>query len=127
MRSQSPWKPYSSHRDVVLPASRTEPAPNHTQQPRPAKAKRWRMKVVGLLLVVFLIWASVKWWEQQQMLQEMEAELNMLQVKVNEAEERQVELETEINRLHDPEYIAEIARRDYFLSRQGETIFKISD
>ncbi|GGK33569.1 cell division protein DIVIC [Caldalkalibacillus thermarum] len=127
MQTQQPWKQYGSYRDASNSQSASEPLSNDREETRPAKARRRRMQAVGLLLVLFLTWAGLKWWDQQQMLQEMEAELNLLQVQVEEARMRQAELKTEINRLHDPEYIAEIARRDYFLSREGETIFKIKE
>ncbi|EGL81873.1 Septum formation initiator [Caldalkalibacillus thermarum TA2.A1] len=127
MQTQQPWKQYGSYRDASNSQSSSEPLSNDREETRPAKARRRRMQAVGLLLVLFLTWAGLKWWDQQQMLQEMEAELNLLQVQVEEARKRQAELKTEINRLHDPEYIAEIARRDYFLSREGETIFKIKE
>ncbi len=41
--------------------------------------------------------------------------------------EEQIILEEEIVKLNDDEYIAKIARRDYFLSEEGEIIFKIAD
>ncbi len=42
---------------------------------------------------------------------------------VNEANEEQMDLIYQLRRLEDEDYIAEIARRDYFMSNEGEIIF----
>ncbi len=47
---------------------------------------------------------------------ELEAELEL-------ANKQQIDLREEIKKLNDYEYIGEIARRDYFFSNDGETIF----
>ena len=41
--------------------------------------------------------------------------------------DKQSALEEEIVKLNDDEYIAKLARRDYFLSDEGEIIFNIPD
>lgn len=60
-----------------------------------------------------------------------------LEMKINEKErlfeelqalkQEGTELEEEIDRLQDPDYIAKIARRDYFLSKEGEIIFQLNE
>lgn len=50
-----------------------------------------------------------------------------LEQKIAALQEEQVILEEEIIKLNDNEYIAKIARRDYFLSEEGEIIFKFTD
>ncbi|WP_078543194.1 FtsB family cell division protein [Litchfieldia alkalitelluris] len=50
-----------------------------------------------------------------------------LEQKIANLQEEQVILEEEIVKLNDNEYIAKIARRDYFLSEEGEIIFKFTD
>ncbi|MFC4323925.1 FtsB family cell division protein [Litchfieldia salsa] len=50
-----------------------------------------------------------------------------LEKEVASLKEQQVMLEEEIIKLDDDEYIAKIARKDYFLSKEGEIIFKIAD
>lgn len=101
----------------------TEEKGNPSHQPATLKS---RLLVLGLgvVFLLFLIWAANVWWEQEEALQKMDEEIAALQEKVREAQERQEELNREIELLNNPEYIAEIARRDYFLSREGEIIFK---
>lgn len=56
--------------------------------------------------------------EKNEKKQNVEAELASL-------EKNQQLLEEEIVKLNDDEYIAKIARRDYFLSNKGEVIFNL--
>ena len=58
--------------------------------------------------------------EKQQILKEREEEL----VEVIETQEL---LKLQIAKLDDDEYIAKLARKEYFLSEQGEIIFTIPD
>jgi cell division protein DivIC len=48
-----------------------------------------------------------------------------LQSELIEMQKRQGKLEEEVVKLNDDEYIAKIARRDYFLSETNEIIFSI--
>jgi cell division protein DivIC len=50
-----------------------------------------------------------------------------LEQEVAKLKEEQVLLEEEIIKLDDDDYIAKIARKDYFLSKEGEIIFKLTD
>lgn len=91
------------------------------------KSKRRRIKLLGLFMVAFLVWASSLWLDQREALQTKTEELEIVKVKVQEANEKQLEISYQIKRLHDKDYIAEVARRDFFLSRPGEIIFKVPD
>ncbi len=53
----------------------------------------------------------------------LESEVERLQQELDEAEEKQQELELEVERLDDPEYIERIARRRLGLVRPGEELF----
>lgn len=117
---------YSSRHRSTLERREAEPS-TESEQTEPGPLKRWVMVLLGLALLFFLVWAACKWWEQEQMIKEMQAEVAAMQKRVEEARQRQAELRLEITRLHDLEYIAEIARRDYFMSKGNETIFKIKD
>ncbi|WP_456277133.1 FtsB family cell division protein [Bacillus sp. AK128] len=52
-------------------------------------------------------------------------ERDQLQSELKGMEKQQTMLEEEIVKLNDDEYIAKIARRDYFLSEDNEIIFSI--
>lgn len=89
--------------------------------------KKRRLKLLGILLAIFLLWSGSIWLGQQEKLAEQREELALKQEEARQVKQRQIELTEEIKRLHDLEYIGEVARRDYFLSKPGEMIFKIAE
>lgn len=91
------------------------------------KGKRGRLRLLAIGLAIFMMWATSTWWEQQVALQEQQAELEELESEAEEIRQYQLELNQQITRLHDLDYIAEIARKEYFLSKDGEMIFNVSD
>ncbi len=55
------------------------------------------------------------------------SERDNLQIDLKEMKKRQGKLEDEVVKLNDDEYIAKIARRDYFLSEDNEIIFSVPE
>lgn len=62
---------------------------------------------------------------QLSVLEEKEAEKKLLQKQLSGLERRQQILEEEIVKLNDDEYIAKLARKEYFLSEENEIIFNL--
>lgn len=62
---------------------------------------------------------------QAAMLTEKEHKKEKLQTRLSELKKTEELLNEEIVKLNDEEYIAKLARRDYFLSDKGEIIFTI--
>jgi len=93
---------------------------------RKQKLKR-RLIVLGILFVIIFSGMMYK----QALLE------STLEMKINEKERLLEEfqalkqegnkLEQEIDRLQEPDYIAKIARRDYYLSKEGEIIFQLNE
>ncbi|WP_404330660.1 septum formation initiator family protein [Mesobacillus maritimus] len=54
-------------------------------------------------------------------------EKERLEMELADLQKDQKHLEEEIVKLNDEEYIAKLARRDYFLSQEGEIIFNLPD
>ncbi len=50
-----------------------------------------------------------------------------LENKLIALQEKEVELEKDVNKLKDPEYLARYAREKYFYSKDGEYILRIPD
>jgi cell division protein DivIC len=50
-----------------------------------------------------------------------------LEQKLEKLGKQQKRLEEEIKKLNDDEYIAELARKNYFLSKEGEIIFTVPE
>lgn len=88
---------------------------------------RRRFIVLSIVAGLFIYWAGSSWLEQQAALQQQNVKLEEAQSLLHEALARQHDLNQQVTSLHDYEYIAEIARKDYFLSKPGEMIFKIQE
>ncbi len=84
-----------------------------------------RKRIVYLIMGSFLIWASYNWYEQSQIVDAKEAELHQLEQQLSQYYQEKEMLEYKMLRLNDPEYLANIARSNLFLSKPGETIFNI--
>lgn len=95
-----------------------------------------QMKRKGLIrrLIAFSILAAIISYglismvvSQQKTINEKMAQKEKLQEQLTTLEDEQVFLEEEIVKLNSDEYIEKIIRRDYFLSKEGEIIFKVGD
>jgi len=80
--------------------------------------------IIGLVFSYGMITTILS---QQANIEKNLEEKQQLEGEIAKLQEEQVVLEEEIVKLNDDEYIAKIARRDYFLSEEGEIIFKIGD
>ena len=76
--------------------------------------------VIGGLLVTSMV-------TRANILDEKLAEKADLEEQVANLESDEKKLKNEIEKLNDDEYIAKLARRDYFLSDEGEIIFTIPE
>lgn len=77
------------------------------------------LTISGFLVSTLISRASV--------LEEKQTQKAQLEAKLEKLERQQAILEEEIIKLNDDEYIAKLARRDYFLSDEGEIIFNIPE
>lgn len=64
---------------------------------------------------------------QHKAMNEKQEQKEKLQEQLTTLKDEQVLLEEEIVKLNNDEYIEKIIRRDYFLSKEGEIIFKVGD
>lgn len=76
--------------------------------------------VMGFIMISTLI-------SQSSTLNEKTAEKKKLQVKIASLQEREKELNDQIVKLKDDDYLAKLARKDLFLSEKGEIIFNIPE
>ncbi|WP_025028153.1 FtsB family cell division protein [Caldalkalibacillus mannanilyticus] len=119
-------QPQSKTREVQQPPFSNRPSKeDHDAPMNKNKGKRRRMTLLAVCIIALIYWSSSVWAAQQKVIAEKQEELEALQVQVNQATEQQVELTYRMKRLEDLEYIAEVARREYFLSKPGELIFMV--
>jgi len=93
-----------------------------------------RRKLLFRRLAVFSLFAFVMAFimistliSQSSTLDEKAAEKKKLQVKIASLQDREKELNDQIVKLQDEDYLAKLARKDLFLSEKGEIIFNIPE
>ncbi|OZU89536.1 cell division protein [Virgibacillus indicus] len=95
------------------------------------KRKRQRLirrLVLFSMVVVITIGTIAAYHVKQRVLQsEKQEQYQQLEEELASLQKQEENLKEEIELLNDEEYVLEIARTNYFLSKEGELIFKIPD
>lgn len=86
-----------------------------------------RLSLFFCLALVFGILMGKTLLDQRAILQDKEDRKEVVEQELAKLEKEQQRLEEEIVKLNDDDYIAKIARRDYFMSEEDEIIFNIPD
>ncbi|ADU28353.1 FtsB family cell division protein [Evansella cellulosilytica] len=97
----------------------------HEHKLRRRKGLIRRLTFFGCLIMGFFIFTGITLYNQHTLINEQELEKQQLEDKLLELENEEQNLKEEIELLHDPDYIAEIARRDFYLTKPGETLFQL--
>lgn len=90
---------------------------------RRTRIHTWRMRFVGVLMVVFLAWAGKVWAEQQDKMAQMQLQRVQLEQQRNEVRTQHVRYTLEKAKLTDVEYIEQKVRKDFGMTRQGDYVF----
>ncbi|ENQ3108298.1 cell division protein DivIC [Bacillus sp. 491mf] len=90
--------------------------------------KRVYRRLALFLAVAFvaIVSVSVIFYQQNSAINTKEAKVKELEKETNVLMTKEEQLKEEIKKLHDENYVLEIARRDYYFSKPGEIIFPIS-
>lgn len=92
-------------------------------QPMQEQGQKRRKRLLALIVIPFCIWAGFTWYDQQAVLLAKKEEKVKVQQTFDQVKLENEELKYQVNKLNDNDYIAELARRDYHLSKPGEVIF----
>ncbi|MGD6819092.1 FtsB family cell division protein [Metabacillus sp. 84] len=82
-----------------------------------------RLTVFGGIALIFAVFIISGMISQSASLSEQAEQKDKLKSELNDLNKEQKILEEEIVKLNDDEYIAELARRELYLSKENETIF----
>ncbi|MFD2923465.1 FtsB family cell division protein [Halobacillus naozhouensis] len=90
------------------------------------KKRLFRRIVLFALFVMIVAGSMVTYHVQQQSLHAQKQEhYEDLQAKMDKLKKEEKNLKEEIKLLNNEEYVLQIARSDYFFSKEGEIIFKM--
>ncbi|WP_035054708.1 FtsB family cell division protein [Carnobacterium pleistocenium] len=97
---------------------------------RKRKQKRHiRRRIVGILVIsgFFVSGFAVNIWTNTQTISQMEEEKTESQTELKLVEKEQDDLDNQIKKLEDEDYVAKVARSQYYLSEDNEIIFSLPE
>lgn len=97
---------------------------------RAAKRKKLLIRRLSVFLVLALVLSYLtisSYVSRTSLLEAKKEEKVKLEATLAKLEKKQAMLENEVIKLNDDEYIAKLARSEYFLSDKGEIIFNIPE
>ena len=86
-----------------------------------------RLGAFAVIVVVVMGWLTLTMVDKSQALAAKESEKAEVLQALEEVQEEQAMLKSQILKLNDDEYIAKLARKEYFLSEDNEIIFSIPE
>ncbi len=91
------------------------------------KKKARRMVTFGVASFLLIIIISITLFSVFTEILDKYKEKNELENQLIALEEKEKELENDVKKLEDPEYLARYAREKYFYSKDGELIIRIPE
>ncbi|HWL25027.1 MAG TPA: septum formation initiator family protein [Ureibacillus sp.] len=88
---------------------------------------RRRIVAFGAIASVILVFLVSTIFSQEQRISKKEQEKAEVLAELEKVQDQQDMLNIQITKLEDDDYIAKLARKEYFLSEEGEIIFTIPD
>lgn len=91
------------------------------------KKKAKRIATFGVLSIILVITICLTLFSVIIEIFDKYQEKNQLSTELIALQEQEKELETDVKKLEDPEYLARYAREKYFYSKDGELILRIPE
>lgn len=91
------------------------------------KKKATRIATFGILSIILIIIISATLFTVFKDIISKYKEKKELKQELVALQEKKEELETDVKKLEDPEYLARYAREKYFYSKEGELILRIPE
>lgn len=91
----------------------------------PSVGARRRLKLLLVVVALFMCWAGYTLLTQQHHTSQRSGQLHEVKAKLLDAQQKNQALQQEIQRLNDPEYIGQIARKEQGMGLPGETPIQV--
>jgi len=98
---------------------------DHAREPN--IGKRRRIKFLFFMMLCLFVWAAATIWNQSGTFRSNAAKLHTVMQQQAEIMNSNAALKKEIAQFNDPEYRAEIYRKELHFGKPGETTFEISN
>lgn len=100
---------------------------NKTPSQPNKKGQKRRVRLFMFFVLCLSVWTGYTVYLQSDVLAEKETQLEALKQDALKVQQAHSELTYKVSRLNDKEYIAELARKNFFLSKPGEIIYVIPE
>lgn len=97
------------------------------RQRRRQRLLRRRLIVFGIILFITIVAFAQAYIEKQSLHAKKQQEYEQLQQQFTALDEEESKLLEEINLLQDEDYILRIAKTNYFFTKEGEIVFKLTE
>lgn len=94
---------------------------NHTKRNMKGSHRTKRMAL--MIMIGFIIWGGVTFWDQMEKSRVKASQLDILQSKLDDVTLHNEKLNHEVSRLNDDEYIEQKIRTELHYAKPDETIF----
>lgn len=97
------------------------------------KKKKFGKRAKGRLFIAFIFFGAIismlsyKFFYNIKMIQDMRTEKKFLEEQLVKLEEEEKVLESDIQKLNDPSYVARYVREKYLYSKDGELIIRLPE
>ncbi|WJP97736.1 FtsB family cell division protein [Macrococcus bovicus] len=92
-----------------------------------SRVVRKRLAVFGGFLVAILLFLSVMMFMQMNQNKELASAYQEKSAELKKLKDQEIALKEQLKQLNSKEYITKVARSEYFLSNDGEIIFKLPE
>lgn len=92
-----------------------------------SKKAKGRLFIAFILFGIVIVTLSYNFFDNIYQIMEMRKEKKQLEERLVKLQEEEEALETDIQKLEDPTYIARYAREKYLYSKDGELIIRIDE
>ncbi|GIO35027.1 MULTISPECIES: FtsB family cell division protein [Paenibacillus] len=106
--------------------TQTAKTKQETKTVQSAGARR-RIWIWASFMIVFMGWAIITIFSQQSQIADKSAELAKKKLEQQSVDQNKEQLKTDVKRLNDPEYIGQLARKNYGMYKPGETPIHIEE
>lgn len=96
-------------------------------QVKMSRVVRKRLTVFGGFLVAILLFLSVLLLVQMNQNKELKGAYQEKTAELKKLKDQEIALKEQLKQLNSKEYITKVARSEYFLSNDGEIIFKLPE
>jgi cell division protein DivIC len=94
-----------------------------SQNQKGLKGKKRRLRLLFGIVFAFLLWGTYAYVQQGDEIKASKKKVAELQKQAQQLNGEKAELQKQVQQLQDKDYVAELARQEFFYTKKGEVLF----